>query len=116
MPDGGFKVEVDALLRYRDALEDFKSQADTFSDLVDRADVGDESWGLVGLATKGSYTEALGALRDLLARMKEGLTNTSEKFTKAAELYASNDDRSALYLGNYEIEIGKVDEVRPAGA
>lgn len=116
MPDGGFKVEVDALLRYRDALEDFKSQADTFSDLVDRADVGDESWGLVGLATKGSHTEALGALRDLLARMKEGLTNTSEKFTKAAELYASNDDRSALYLGNYEIEIGKVDEVRPAGA
>ncbi|ACU95463.1 type VII secretion target [Saccharomonospora viridis] len=116
MPDGGFKVEVEALRRYRDTLEDFKSQADTFSDLVDRADVGDESWGLVGLATKSSYTEALGQLRDLLDRMKQGLTNTGEKFTKAAELYASNDDQGAIQLGNYEIEVDKVDEVRPAGA
>jgi hypothetical protein len=48
--------------------------------------------------------------------MKQGLTNTGEKFTKAAELYASNDDQGAIQLGNYEIEVDKVDEVRPAGA
>ncbi|EIE97402.1 RNA methyltransferase [Saccharomonospora glauca] len=116
MTQGGFRVQVKALRNYRDALEDFKSQAEKFGALVDRADVGDESWGLVGLATKGAYTEALGELRDLLARMQEGLSVTGEKFNKAADLYASNEDHGVFLLGRYEGEIDKVDEARPAGA
>ncbi|EHR59408.1 type VII secretion target [Saccharomonospora cyanea] len=112
----GFRVQVEALRGYRDALDDFGSQAETFKDLVGRADVGDESWGLVGLATKSSYTEALGQLNDLLSRMQDGLTALGEKFKTAADLYASNDDHGAIRLGNYEVEIDKVDEARPAGA
>ncbi|EID53872.1 type VII secretion target [Saccharomonospora xinjiangensis] len=112
----GFSVQVEALRGYRDALDDFGSQAETFESLVERADVGDESWGLVGLATKSSYTEALGQLNDLLARMRDGLTVLGEKFSTAAELYASNDDNGAIQLGGYEVEIDKVDEARPAGA
>lgn len=115
MPDG-FKVQVDALRNYRDALDDFSSQADTFAELVDRADVGDSSWGLVGLATKGSYTEALGQLRDLVSRMQDGLIATGDKFDRAASMYESNDDHGAFQLGSHEGEIDKVNEVRPAGA
>lgn len=111
----GFKVEVAALRDYRNALEDFKTQADTFTDLVDRADVGDESWGLVGLATKGSYTDALAELQGLLDQMKEGLSNTGDKFSSAADLYEGNDDQGSVQLGGYSVEIDKVNEVQPAG-
>ncbi|EHK87974.1 type VII secretion target [Saccharomonospora azurea] len=113
---GGFNVQVEALRGYRDALDDFGDQANEFKDLVGRADVGNESWGLVGLATKGAYTEALGELNDLLDRMQQGLSTLGDKFKTAADLYAGNDDHGAIQLGGYEVEIDKVDEARPAGA
>ncbi|WP_197320632.1 type VII secretion target [Saccharomonospora sp. NB11] len=113
---GGFKVEVEALRNYRNALDDFGDQANEFKDLVSRADVGDESWGLVGLATKSSYTEALGELNDLLSRMQEGLSALGDKFKTAADMYAGNDDQGAITIGRYQVEIDTVNDAGPAGS
>lgn len=112
----GFTVQINALRGYGDNLDDFKSQADTFTELVDKADVTDEAWGVVGLATKGSYTEALAELNDLLSRMKDGLSATADKIRKAADIYEGNDKEGALQLGKHEGEIDKVSEAGPAGS
>lgn len=110
----GFTVQIDALRGYGDNLDDFRSQADTFSELTGKADVSDEAWGVVGLATRGSYTEALAELKDLLSRMKDGLAVTAEKIRKVADLYEGNDKEGALHLGKHAGEIDKVAEAGPA--
>lgn len=111
----GFSVRVPGLRGYGGNLDEFASQADTFAELVNKADVSDESWGLVGLATKGSYSDALAELNDLLSRMKDGLTTAADKIRKAAELYEANDRDSALLLGRCIEEIDTVAEAGPAG-
>ncbi|MFC4001566.1 type VII secretion target [Prauserella oleivorans] len=109
----GFTVQIEALRGYGENLKDFQQQATTFSDLVERADVGDESWGVVGLATKGSYDQALEELTRLIERMKQGLEATADKIKQAADIYASNDLEGAFRLGGHRVEIDKVAEARP---
>lgn len=106
----GFRVQTEALRGYQDNLAAFKEQAQKFDDLVGKADVGDEAWGLVGLATKSQYTTALNELLGLLGHMKEGLDRTAAKIGKAADIYESSDKEGSILLGRQRVEIDKVEE------
>ncbi|MBB3049167.1 hypothetical protein FHS23_000162 [Prauserella isguenensis] len=108
----GFNVEIEALEGYGDNLKSFKEQASTFDELTGRADVGDESWGVVGIMTKGKYDEALAELKNLLDALKTGLDTTSEKISTAAKAYRANDDQHVVTLGKYQGSIDTTDEPR----
>lgn len=108
----GFNVEIEALEGYGDNLKSFKDQANTFEELTGRADVGDESWGVVGIMTKGKYDEALGELKSLLTELKTGLDTTSEKVSTAAKAYRANDDQHVVTLGDYEGQLTATDTPR----
>ncbi|GAA1244049.1 hypothetical protein GCM10009676_32200 [Prauserella halophila] len=108
----GFNVEIEALEGYGDNLKSFKEQATTFDELTGRADVGDESWGVVGIMTKGKYDEALAELKNLISSLKTGLDTTSDKISTAAKAYRGNDDQHVVTLGQYEGQIDTTDEPR----
>ncbi|WP_199434433.1 WXG100 family type VII secretion target [Qaidamihabitans albus] len=105
----GYRVDVEALRRYTDNLGSYQDQTAKFGDLVGKADVGDESWGVIGLFTKSQYTETLGQLTDHLRGMKDGLQSASDKVTKAAETYQGMDDEVARLMRRI------LDEIGPAG-
>ncbi|WP_246256923.1 hypothetical protein [Amycolatopsis anabasis] len=83
----GFGVAVDALQGHAKSLADKKAIATEIGDLVKQSDVGNESWGVVGIFVKQDYTSMLADLNDLLGDMAEGLQHASDKFTGAAEHY-----------------------------
>jgi len=105
MPDGtgGYQVEVDALREYVGVLGKYKDQGAKFTEKVGQADVGDKSWGVVGLFTKRGYDETLHELRDLLASMAEGLTSAQGKFTDAANVYQGTEDDHTAFFGQVEV-------------
>lgn len=111
----GFTVRVSALHEYRGNLEQFRSQAGTFADLVAKADVSDEAWGLVGLATKSSYTEALTQLNSLLNAVERGLYHTADRIRRAAELYEASDTDAARRLREFQPELNQINAAGPAG-
>lgn len=88
----GFNVNVATLRTYSGQLTDNKSSVSGVSGLVDQADVGDDSWGVVGLFVKQKYTDLLGDLKDLLKAMEDGLQAASDKFTSAADVYQQTED------------------------
>lgn len=108
----GFNVEIEALEGYGDNLQSFKEQATTFDELTGRADVGDASWGVVGIMTKGKYDEALAELKGLIDALKTGLDTTSEKVSTAAQAYRDNDQQHVVTLGDYQGEIDTTDAPR----
>ncbi|WP_019818454.1 hypothetical protein [Saccharomonospora saliphila] len=48
-------------------------------------DVGDESWGIVGLFDKQAYTDMHTDLKSLLTDMQEGVQSASDKIGTAAK-------------------------------
>ncbi|MFD9895717.1 ESX-1 secretion-associated protein [Amycolatopsis sp. NPDC059027] len=107
MPDGatpgtGYQVQVDALHKYVGSLGNYKDQTGKITDMVGNADVGDKSWGVVGLFTKHGYTETLHELRDLLRSMSEGLASAQAKFTDAANVYQGTEDDHKAVFGQIE--------------
>ncbi len=105
MPDGagGYRVEVDALREYVGDLGKYQDQSVEFTEKVSQSDVGDKSWGVVGLFTKRGYDETLHELRDLLASMAEGLTSAQAKFTDAANVYQGTEDDHKAFFGQVEV-------------
>ncbi|MGW5716607.1 ESX-1 secretion-associated protein [Amycolatopsis sp. NPDC003865] len=99
----GYRVEVDALRRYVGDLGRYKDQGAKFTEKVGQSDVGDKSWGVVGLFTKHGYDETLHELRDLLASMAEGLTSAQAKFTDAADVYQGTEDDHKAFFGQVEV-------------
>ena len=96
MPNGeGFEVDVAGVREYSGKLADDKNLVSEVEGLVGQADVGNESWGIVGLFVHGKYTEMLGDLRTLLGDMKEGLQSGSDKMTESADVYQSVEDAIA---------------------
>jgi hypothetical protein len=88
----GFGVEPEALHQYGDALAAKVDHAVEISDLVAKADVGDTSWGVVGLFVKADYTAMLNDLRDLLEAMRGGLQSGAIKAHASAAAYESAED------------------------
>ena len=95
MPDGGFNVSVPGVRDYSAALAKDKDLVAEVDGLVSQADVGDESWGIVGLFVHGKYTEMLGDLHSLLGDMSEGLQSGADKMTETADLYQGIEDAIA---------------------
>ncbi len=96
MPNGeGFQVDVAGVRDYSGALAEDKALVSEVDGLVSQADVGSESWGIVGLFVHGKYTEMLGDLRTLLGDMSDGLQAGSDKMTACADVYQSVEDAIA---------------------
>lgn len=102
---GGHKVDPEVLTSYATNLDHYNSEADKFGDLIADADVTDESWGLIGLAVKQTYTEKLEQLKELLGQMKEGVGSFQEKLNRAAEIYDGNEKDAVMTFGNFETTI-----------
>ncbi|WP_020668432.1 hypothetical protein [Amycolatopsis nigrescens] len=113
MTGTGFNVDVKALQSYVKNIGDYQKQAGKISDLVGQADVGDESWGVVGLFTKGKYTEALGQFTALLHNMQEGLKSAAEKFGAGSSAYHEYEDEVRKLL---EGVLKALDETAPPPA
>ncbi|SFW46467.1 hypothetical protein [Amycolatopsis australiensis] len=105
MPDGagGYRVQVDALRAYVGDLAAYRDQGAKITRKVGQSDVGDKSWGVVGLFTKQGYDETLRELQDLLRSMADGLTSAQEKFTDAANVYQGTEDDHKTFFGQVEV-------------
>lgn len=101
----GFDVTASELSAYAQKLSGQGDTANQISDLVGKADVGDKSWGVVGLFVKDEYTQMLGDLEDLFADLKNGFQSAEAKFTKAAEGYQQYEDSVKGLLDGIKIEI-----------
>ena len=91
MSDDGFHVDLEGIDGYATKLSGDTALASEVSGLVAQSDVGDQSWGVVGLFVKSRYTEMLGDLNDLLGDMKDGLESGAEKMTACATTYRDID-------------------------
>ncbi|WP_236789512.1 hypothetical protein [Amycolatopsis sp. GM8] len=96
---GGHAVVVKALRDYSGQLSGDIAVPKEIHGLVGSSDVGDESWGVVGIFVKGKYTDMLGDLKDLLGEMANGLQAASEKFDLAANAYDGHENDSKQLLG-----------------
>jgi sensor domain CHASE-containing protein len=102
----GFSVEPEELREYADKLQGHRGFAGEVSALVDKADVGDRSWGVVGIFVKQQYTEMLGDLKDTLTAMTEGLDSGAEKFRDTAKGYADQEAALKKILDGIHVERG----------
>ncbi|NIH82697.1 hypothetical protein [Amycolatopsis viridis] len=92
MSAGSYSVDPAALTRYSGELDANRAAVAQVTGKVGQADVGDKSWGLVGLFVKHQYTELLTDLKDLLKDMENGLGSASAKIADAARAYREADD------------------------
>lgn len=88
----GFVVDDEDLRRYADKLSNQRERATAIGGLVDTVDVGDQSWGVVGLFVKNEYSEMLADLKVLFGQLDQGLQSGAEKFKQAAEGYRRNEE------------------------
>ncbi|AGM03238.1 ESX-1 secretion-associated protein [Amycolatopsis keratiniphila] len=95
---GGHEVVISALRTYSGKLEQDVRIPNEVGRLTQQSDVGDESWGVVGLFVKHEYTSMLTDLQDLLIEMSAGLTAASEKLGNAATAYERNEDDNVKAL------------------
>lgn len=109
MPDGGFKVDVGGIDTYSGELTGDQDLVSEVSGLVGQSDVGDESWGIVGLFVKSTYSNMLGDLNDLLGDMKEGLGAGAEKMTACAETYRTIEEGIAKVFTDALAELEAAD-------
>jgi arginine decarboxylase-like protein len=106
MPDGGFNVNVPGVRDYSATLADEKATVSEIDGLVSQADVGNESWGIVGLFVHGKYTEMLGDLHSLLGDMSDGLQAGADKMTETADLYQGIEDAIAQIFNDAAEQLG----------
>jgi hypothetical protein len=101
----GYTLDPEDLRAYAGKLTAKKSVVGEIDGLVGQADVGDESWGLVGLFVKQKYTDMLGDLTDLLKDMQDGLQSGADKFTGAAAGYDAKEDEAKQLLDGLLVRI-----------
>lgn len=107
MPGGeGFEVTVSGVRDYSGKLADDKALVSEVDGLVSQADVGNESWGIVGLFVHSKYTEMLGDLHSLLNDMSEGLQSGSQKMTETADIYQTVEDAIAKVFDDAAAQLG----------
>ncbi|MGH3761759.1 hypothetical protein [Actinophytocola sp.] len=110
MPDGGFEVNVGGVRDYSGKLADDKALVSEVDGLVSQADVGNESWGIVGLFVHGKYTEMLGDLKSLLGEMSDGLQAGSDKMTECADIYQQVEDAIAKVFDDALTQLESADQ------
>jgi len=102
----GFSVNPEELNAYADKLYGHRAFAGEVTGLVDKSDVGDKSWGVVGIFVKQQYTEMLGDLRETLTAMTEGLDSGVEKFRDTAKGYADQEAALKKILDGIQVDRG----------
>ncbi|MGW6936317.1 ESX-1 secretion-associated protein [Lentzea sp. NPDC054927] len=102
----GYSVNPEELRQYADKLQDHRGFAGQVSGLVDKSDVGDKSWGVVGIFVKQQYTEMLGDLKETLTAMTEGLDSGAEKFSDTAKGYADQEEALKKILEGIQVDRG----------
>ena len=102
----GFSVDPEELREYAGKLQGHRGFAGEVSALVDMADVGDKSWGVVGIFVKQQYTQMLGDLKETLTAMTEGLDSGAEKFRDTADGYAEQEAALKKLLDGIQVERG----------
>lgn len=103
-------VEVEELKGYTKTLDFYGTEATKFGELVDKAaGVGNESWGLIGLAVKDQYTTKLDELRELLGDLQEAIGALGDKVTEAATVYESAEQDHVIMFGEHEAEVDGIE-------
>jgi hypothetical protein len=101
----GFDVNPEELREFAGKLDGFKGTASGIAGLVGQADVGDKSWGVVGLFVKQTYTETLNDLKDLFKDLENGLDSGAGKFRGTAQGYQDQEDALKAIFNGIQIEI-----------
>lgn len=101
----GYTVDPDNLRKYASKLSNQQDTASGISGLVEKADVSEQSWGIVGLFVKDSYTSMLTDLREMFDSMINGFESASNKFDEAAQNYEDSDQSVSQLLGGIKVEI-----------
>lgn len=102
----GFSVNPEELRDYANKLYGHRAFAGQISGLVDKSDVGDKSWGVVGLFVKQQYTETLKDLEDTLTAMTDGLDSAVEKFRDTAKGYDDQEEALKKILDGIQVDRG----------
>jgi hypothetical protein len=103
----GFDVNPDELRQFAGKLDGHLGRAGEIAGLVAKADVGDKSWGVVGLFTKSEYTQRLADLKDLFADMQAGMQSGAEKFRGTADGYADQEEALKNIFNGIQVEIDR---------
>ncbi|MDX3658183.1 hypothetical protein PV646_12825 [Streptomyces sp. ID05-26A] len=101
----GFEVEVEELKAFAGKLDGHKGTAGEIAGLVDKADVGQKSWGIVGLFVKDEYDQMLGDLKDLMKDLQNGLQSAGDKFRGTAQGYQDQEDALKAIFSGVDIDI-----------
>jgi len=99
MANSGHAANTENLRAYAQTLAAGAEKSKEVKNLVSQADVGDKSWGVVGLFVKQQYTTLLNDLNDLLDDLTEGYRSGQDKFMNAADTYEQQDSNVAQQLG-----------------
>ncbi|GAA3680336.1 excreted virulence factor EspC (type VII ESX diderm) [Lentzea atacamensis] len=102
----GFSVNPDELREFASKLDGHHSSASRIAELIAMADVGDKSWGVVGIFVKDQYTQMLGDLKETMQAMQDGLRSGSDKFRDTAEGYAQQEEALKQLLNGIQVERG----------
>lgn len=102
----GFSVEPEELRQFAGKLDGHRSTASKIAELVGKADVGDKSWGVVGIFVKDQYTQMLGDLKETMQAMQDGLQSGSDKFRDTADGYAQEEEALKQLLNGIQVERG----------
>lgn len=114
---GWFDVDPRALRTYADDLGRYAGQAKQFSDQVAQADVGDASWGIVGLFTKEKYDETIGNLQEFLRSAEGYAIGLDERMRAAGDTYDELDGAARASLDELSKLLGRTPaSTAPAGA
>jgi hypothetical protein len=97
---GDFNVNLGGLDTYSGTMAGDKALVSEVSGLVAQSDVGDQSWGIVGIFVKSKYTEMLGDLNSLLTDMSDGLQAGADKMTETAKAYRDIEEAIAAVFND----------------
>lgn len=101
----GFDVNPQELRTFAGKLDGHRGTAAEIAGLVAKADVGDKSWGVVGLFVKDDYTRMLGDLNDLFQALQDGLQSGADKFNGAAQDYDEQEDAVKQLLNGLQVQL-----------
>ncbi|MFD4673791.1 WXG100 family type VII secretion target [Lentzea sp. NPDC058450] len=100
----GFEVDAEELTAFAGKLDGHKGTAGQIAGLVDKADVGDKSWGIVGLFVKDEYDQMLGDLKELMKDLQTGLQSAGDKFRGTAQGYQEQEDALKAIFSGVDID------------
>ncbi|QQQ76370.1 ESX-1 secretion-associated protein [Saccharothrix sp. 6-C] len=101
----GFDVNPEELRAFAGKLDGHRGTASEIAGLVAKADVGDKSWGVVGLFVKSRYTDMLGDLNDVFTALQDGLQSGADKFNGAAQDYDAQEEAVKQLLNGLQVEL-----------